>query len=481
MPVYLTSVTLPVNAADFIFFDSADSGFPITCPVSLSSTGRLMTAITQPFLAKVMDLLLDTVCVVDAEGRFVYLNASCEKLFGYTREELIGREMIELVHPDDRERTLKAAEEIMRGRPRTHFENRYVRKDGRIVHIMWSARWSDSDGMRLAVARDITEIKRAQLMQSAVYRIAEAAHATDELHTLYRTIHQIIGELLPADNFYVARYDQPSDTLSFPYFVNEREQECKTRLLDSDSPLAEIIRSGRTLLTSYGSATAATESSVNCQYPNWLGAPLISQHGVMGALVTQIYARNIYYTEEDRELLEFVSTQVAAAIERKQTESRFRHMAHHDPLTDLPNRRLFDDRLDMALKRARRNGEHLALLCLDLDDFKDVNDSFGHDAGDRLLSEVAQRLLQCVRESDTVGRMGGDEFTVLLTNVNGADDVIIAEQKIRAALARPFDLNGQTLSISASIGTAVYPKQGVGKEQLFHHADADMYAMKSRA
>lgn len=439
-----------------------------------------MTTISQSFLAKVMDLLLDTVCVVDAEGRFVYLNASCEKLFGYTREELIGRNMIDLVHPEDRERTIKTAEEIMLGQFQTNFENRYVRKDGRVVHIMWSARWSDSDGMRLAVAHDVTDIKRAQLMQSAVYRISEAAHATDELHALYHQVHQIIGELLPVDNFYVARYDQASDTLSFPYFTNERDQVHKTQLPDSGTPLTEVIRSGQTLLTSCGNIGVAAESIIDSDRPNWLGVPLISEQGIMGALVTQIYSGSIYYTGEDRDLLDFVSTQVAVAIERKQTESRFRHMAHHDPLTDLPNRRLFDDRLDMALKRARREGEYLALLCLDLDEFKDINDTFGHEAGDRLLREVAQRLMQCVRESDTIGRMGGDEFTVLLTNIHGPDDVKITEQKIRAALGRPFNLNGQTLSISASIGTAVYPKQGIEKEQLLHNADADMYAMKSQ-
>lgn len=443
------------------------------------SAGRLST-INHPFLAKVMDLLLDTVCVVDAEGRFVYVSASCERLFGYTREELIGSNMIELVHPDDREQTMETAGDIMRGQPRMHFENRYVRKDGRIVHIMWSARWSDSDGMRLAVARDITEIKRAQRMQNAVYRISEAAHAADDLHALYPHIRQVISELLPVDNFIVALYDQPSDTLSFPFFVNEREQECKPQQLGSGTPIAEVIRSGRALLTCSGHAGAATESVSSPDHLDWLGVPLISQQGVMGALVAQNYSESVQYNEEDKELLEFVSTQVAAAIERKQMETQLRHMAHHDALTNLPNRRLFDDRLGMALKRARRDGEHLALLCLDLDDFKDVNDSFGHETGDRMLCGVARRLEQCVRESDTVGRMGGDEFTVLLTKINGPDDVRIMEEKFRAALAEPFDLDGHTLTISPSIGTAVYPEQGYDKEQLLRHADANMYATKSR-
>ena len=155
-------------------------------------------------------------------------------------------------------------------------------------------------------------------------------------------------------------------------------------------------------------------------------------------------------------------------------------MARHDALTDLPNRTLFEDRFDTAIKRARRYGEHLALLYLDLNGFKRVNDALGHEVGDGLLREVARRLAQCVRESDTVGRMGGDEFTVLLNNIHGPEDVDVVADKVRAAIAAPFELDGRTLAISASIGTAIYPEQGDERGQLFRHADASMYAAKRR-
>ncbi|HKJ09042.1 MAG TPA: diguanylate cyclase [Gammaproteobacteria bacterium] len=434
-------------------------------------------------LTKVMDLLLDAVCVVDAEGRFVFVSAACERLFGYTQQELIGRNMIELVCPEDRERTLQAAAEIMAGRPKTHFENRYVRKDGRVVHIMWSARWSESDGIRLAVARDITELKRADRIRHALYEISEAAHAAEGLPALYRHIHRTISDLLPADNFCVALYDNATATLSFPYFVDEREALPAIQPLDLDSPLpiAEVIRTGCGLLA--GSAAAGVpehaDEGADSGHAQWLGVPLVSQSGVMGALVVQAYSGPVRYTEEDKNLLQFVSTQVATAIERKQAETRLRHMARHDPLTDLPNRTLFDDRLDVALKRARRDGEQLALLYLDLDGFKEVNDSFGHEAGDQVLQEVARRLARCVRASDTIARMGGDEFTVLLANIRGLECVEIVKQKIRAAIGVPFEAGGRTLSISASVGTATFPDQGSDRDQLFRHADAAMYAAKA--
>ena len=431
---------------------------------------------THALLPKVVDLLVDTVCVVDAEGRYVFVSAACERLLGYTREELIGRKMIDLVYPEDRERTLEAAADIMHGQAKTNFENRYVRKDGRIVHIMWSARWSESDRIRMAVARDVTEVRRAARVQNALYRISEAAHTADGLFALYGHIHHIIADLLPAENFLVALYDEPSDTLSFPYLAGEhgRSPGPGAEPLGNGTALAEVIRSGRALLT--GSRAAGSRAEADRK--DWLGVPLISQDGVTGALAVQAYSGHVHYTEEDRDLLQFVSTQIAAAIERKRTETRLRHMARHDPLTDLPNRMLFHDRFDMALKRARRDNEYLALLYLDLDGFKEVNDNFGHELGDRLLREVAQRLVKCVRDSDTIGRMGGDEFTVLLANVHRPACAGIIADKIRAALGAPFDIQGHRLAISASIGAAVYPDDGEDIDRLFRRADADMYAAK---
>jgi diguanylate cyclase (GGDEF)-like protein/PAS domain S-box-containing protein len=441
-----------------------------------------MSTDSRPPLDRVLDLLLDAVCAVDAEGRFVFASAACERIFGYTPEEMIGRNIIEMVHPDDRERTLKAAAQIMRDQPHPHFENRYVRKDGRVVHIMWSARWSASDGIRLAVARDVTALKHAETIQSALYRISEAAHAAEGLSALCRHIHRIVGELLPADSFLVALYDESSGTLSFPYIADEREHGREPQRLDSGTPIAEVIHTGQCVLAKSGDGAAGTAAvpAPGGRDADWLGVPLTSRNGVMGALVVQSHGRNMPYTPEHKDLLQYVSTQIATAIERKQTQIRLHHMALHDPLTDLPNRALFHDRFDVALKRAGRNGEHLALLYVDLDEFKQVNDTFGHEAGDLVLRDVARRLVQCVRESDTVGRMGGDEFTVLLTNIHAADSAGLVADKVRAAINAPFELAGRTLALSATIGIAVYPENGNDKAQLLRHADGSMYATKPR-
>lgn len=168
----------------------------------------------------------------------------------------------------------------------------------------------------------------------------------------------------------------------------------------------------------------------------------------------------------------------ADITEHKQAEEHVRHLAHYDALTDLPNRTLFSDRLGQALIQAQRNHGRAAVMFLDLDRFKVINDTLGHSIGDLLLQAVAARLTGCVREGDTVSRLGGDEFVILLPELRDAEDAYVVAQKLLAAAALPFELRGHELHISASIGISFYPDDGAGAEALMKNADAAMYRAK---
>lgn len=160
--------------------------------------------------------------------------------------------------------------------------------------------------------------------------------------------------------------------------------------------------------------------------------------------------------------------------------SRLQFMAQYDQLTQLPNRELLRDRLHTALARARREQSQVALLFLDLDKFKQVNDSLGHAAGDQLLQGVAQRIQLCLREADTVARFAGDEFVVLLEDFHSADHASVVAEKIRQSLNHPFELCGQSQTILPSIGIALYPQHAQDEQQLLHHADNAMYRAKQK-
>jgi diguanylate cyclase (GGDEF)-like protein/PAS domain S-box-containing protein len=163
---------------------------------------------------------------------------------------------------------------------------------------------------------------------------------------------------------------------------------------------------------------------------------------------------------------------------RKRFESRIEYLATHDGLTDLPNRNLIRDRIAQAIGHARRAGIHLALMFVDLDRFKVVNDGFGHPFGDLLLKAAGERFQAALREDDTVARLGGDEFLILLTDLQHTDDVYIVAQKILDALERPFAIEGREVHVSASIGVSLYPQDGEDFDTLLGHADVAMYRAK---
>jgi diguanylate cyclase (GGDEF)-like protein/PAS domain S-box-containing protein len=179
---------------------------------------------------------------------------------------------------------------------------------------------------------------------------------------------------------------------------------------------------------------------------------------------------------------DFPSCRTAAIdiTERKRMEEEIRHQAQHDALTDLPNRKLFLRILSIELAQAQRGRKRLAVLFLDLDRFKQVNDTLGHDIGDRLLKEIAERLRRSVRESDTISRLGGDEFNILLTGIAHSDDVITIAQKVVESFRMPFAIGKHEFDMSTSVGISIYPEDGETMEALCKNADIAMYHAKEQ-
>jgi diguanylate cyclase (GGDEF)-like protein len=167
------------------------------------------------------------------------------------------------------------------------------------------------------------------------------------------------------------------------------------------------------------------------------------------------------------------ASDVAVEVAAKMT-----HQAEHDALTGLPNRTLLAERLLQSIALAQRHGKRVALMYLDIDHFKEINDTLGHDVGDRLLQSAAQRLLSCVRLSDTVCRQGGDEFVILLAEIETEHDAILAAEKLIEAMARPHLINGEDLRVTLSIGISVYPDDGRDADTVVKNADTAMYYAK---
>jgi diguanylate cyclase (GGDEF)-like protein len=200
------------------------------------------------------------------------------------------------------------------------------------------------------------------------------------------------------------------------------------------------------------------------------------------------------FSEGEIRVLEFLGDQAAIAIQnaklyeqaqqeiadRKKAEKAIQHLANHDALTGLPNRRLFNERIELEIARSQRNKLRFSVMLFDLDQLKTVNDVYGHNIGDMLLQAVSQRLLGLLRKSDTIARMGGDEFLLILPEMNQPDDAILTAERILSALSTPFHLETHQINITTSIGISFFPADGEDVDILVKKADLSMYKAKER-
>jgi diguanylate cyclase (GGDEF)-like protein/PAS domain S-box-containing protein len=417
--------------------------------------------------ASIADLLLDVVFLIDNDGRIAYVSAACESVFGYRRTDMIGRRQSDFMLPEDREATEAEALRVLAGEHRVGFQNRYRHRDGHTVPVMWSARLLPEQGLRVGVARDMSAIVRAELLQQITYEITAAAHRATDLAGMCADLHPIIARVAPVDGAAIVADgvgERGEAVICFSGVEADRQQI-----------LSERLRNWPRAQSQGGGPVEVRLAHGDCS-ESWRALALTGRRGANGALFLR--DRDGQHADFDTELFRFLTAQVAIAVERQQLHAELLRAARYDDLTGLPNRRLFNDRLRIALARARRSDRRFALLFLDVDRFKQVNDTLGHGAGDRLLQEVAERLANCARDSDTVARLGGDEFVVLAEELARPEDAVLIADKIRAALAAPVHVGGQSLSVRASVGIALFPGDGELAEQLLRHADAAMYADK---
>lgn len=259
-----------------------------------------------------------------------------------------------------------------------------------------------------------------------------------------------------------------------------------SRLTDEERHRVDsVLKTQRTLhLQTEGTRTDETPRLVEGgRYPAQLVVPLRTRDLVIGVLALYGAHRDTFDPLTIQCLEQFarhVSIILSLATVRKETAARIFHLTHHDPLTDLPNRILFADRLKQALARAKRYGRGVGVLFLDLDQFKSINDFLGHETGDAVLKIVAERLVRCVRSTDTIARLSGDEFAMVLSDLAQGQDAGHVAQKVLDAVCRPAIVGDRTIPITASIGIALYPFDAADPDALLAQADRAMYRAKEK-
>jgi len=378
---------------------------------------------------------------VDLAGNFTFFNDALCRLSGLSRNELLGMNNLQYAKPETAKKMYEIFSEVYRtGNPAKAEDYEIIRMDGVEKSVALSASLTkDSSGNPTGfrgIVRDVTERKLA-------------------------------GETV-------------------------RKSEERYRSLFENNPIETMIVDNRGTITGYNHEKIKSGGRMprtgDIMYRDYAGKHRNNMYsklmecigsGVSKEFPDEQYGDKFLYIK----ISPFPEGAIITSIDitdRKKVEERLSHLATHDPLTGLSNRILFDNRLSLELAHAQRSGKKLAVMLLDLDNFKDINDSWGHDVGDEVLKTIGRRLPKLLRRSDSIARMGGDEFLILLPEIEEAEDARILALKILDAFKKPFAVGAGELYTTTSIGIAIYPDDGIAPDMLMKKADMAMYSVKTR-
>ncbi len=443
-------------------------------------------------LQTLVDWVPDNLWVKDVHSRFVLCNKATARRMGRSAEEVIGKSDMELVAPElaagfsaDEQRIVET------GRPMIDKEEYIVDENGQKTWILTTKIPLRNDQDKIigvvGISRDISDRRRADILRDSQARILENIAINAPLETVLEDLIRLVEMQIPGTSGTIQLTDHNGMLLrhgAAPHvaaaFVKAMDG---TRIGPNAGPGGAAVYRSETVVISDMTTDPLMDDfrdqvAANVYRSCW-SIPIISPTEKPLGVFTLYHEQTGDPDEAELHIGAAACHIAGIAIERKLSEERIRFMANHDALTGLPNRALLQDRLEQALRYAQRADHWVTVAFIDLDNFKIINDTLGHTAGDELLKTVASRMVSCLRSVDTVVRIGGDEFVVLLVDQQkSVENVSATVAKIRAAIGVPLEIGGQTLRVSSSIGLANYPNDGKDADTLLANADAAMYRAK---
>ena len=399
------------------------------------------------------------------DGRYLGVNKAWEAFFKRPRTSIIGRTVHELYpHAPEIADRMHGADQSLWAEPGTQtYEATVTLPEGtQRDTIYYKATFTGPEGRvagLIGTIIDITERKQAETRQAMEHAVTRLLASADDSAAAIPQVIRVICESVGWSCGALLRWEPQSRALRYAAGWEAEAADLQHRL----SAAALEAQAGKQALWKADGAIS---------FPLLIGGEALGALAFLGA--THAPERELMA------MMQSIGSQVGQYLQRKQAEEALRFVATHDSLTGLPNRVMFGQRLDHAITQAKRHGRRLAVLFIDLDRFKVINDTLGHEFGDTLLRDVAQRLTESMRASDTIGRLGGDEFVVLLEEVSAPMFIAGVAQKLIAALASGFPLAGKEYHVSASIGVSTYPDDAQDAQELLKNADIAMYRAKEQ-
>ena len=398
----------------------------------------------------VVESTSDSIYMVDKECRYLFMNNYHLSRLGLTIEQVIGKRYGDFHSPEDEREFADAVKKVFSTAESAQQEHRSERDNRYFLRTISPAKGNSSHDITSSVVVVSKDITGHKLLEESI-RQSEQKYRTiiENIEDGYHEV-DLSGNIIFFNDALLIMLGYSRDELAGMNYRNITSEETVKHLF-------QIFDQVHTT----GKSSRGIEIDIRRRDGSIRHAEL-SISLIMDEKGQEIGFRNL----------------VRDVTERKRSEETIRRLAYHDSLTGLPNRLLFMDRLNMAIARARRNRQYLAAMILDLDYFKDVNDTLGHHVGDQLLQGVGYRLTKLLRKGDTVARMGGDEFLILLTEIKKIEDTTAIAQKIVEAFRSPFVIDDRELHITPSIGIAIYPDGSEDVDTLIKHADIAMYRAK---
>jgi diguanylate cyclase (GGDEF)-like protein/PAS domain S-box-containing protein len=392
----------------------------------------------------------DMIFRTDLNGQFTFVNPAVIRNTGYQEEELIGKQYTILIQPDMRNDAIKFfGRQLVKRLQNTYSEYPVLTKDGKKLWFGQNTQLIVEDGHVSGfqvVARDLTEhrrlekaLEKRESMLNEMGKIAKVGGWEFDTESQKQLWTKEVYRIHEVDESY-----EPTVPKGIAFYAPESRPVIERAVL------------------------RAIE----------FGEPFDVELEIITAKGNHRWVSATGKVDLDNGIKKTISGTFQDITERRQAQEKITQMAYHDALTGLPNRVLFSDRLGIALAQARRNQKNVAVTMLDLDNFKDINDTLGHDVGDLILKAAAERLSAALRKSDTVARFGGDEFVLILPDLNGIEAAIQVAQKIVDSFNKPFLIDTHQLIVTTSIGIAVYARDGTDEGTLVKNADIAMYQAK---
>ncbi|MGV8905433.1 MAG: diguanylate cyclase [Acetobacterium sp.] len=473
-----------------LFNDSINKWFRIRIvPVNKHYFFCIFIDVTKEYLQKgeiegFLRTNLDMLCVVDKFGNFINVNQEFENELGYSAKDLEGKRVLSLVHKDDLSKTFSAIRDLKKQLSVAGFINRYRCKDGSYKYLEWH---SQPQGQYIySSARDMTkqiesekEIKRNLNIKEKHLQLMQLNNITVE-EFLNRSLEYII-EFSGSKFGYIFLYDEKKAEFLLHSWSETVLQECKIKdikrlyTLGNIGLWGEVVRQRKPVIINDYLSTLVKKNGVpkgHVKIKNFLSIPVYSNSQIVA--VVGVANKEIDYNEEDILNLELLMNTVWSQVERKKSEEEILYLSYHDQLTGLYNRHFFDDKIMEEMERADRDNETLTMIILDLDHFKNVNDTWGHPVGDEVLKHIADITNGLIRQSDVLIRLGGEEFIVLMPET-GKEGGFAAAEKIRTT----FEKSPHPIAsiITASFGVA-QRENAESFKSWYRRADAALYRAK---